>query len=187
MTNRVNISLRTKTLANVIATTALIAMIFTVTSTSGRSVNARMMGDHGASWVGNMTDGLQEHQQKMINNGTINLEQTFFEAIGSKINTSLTQAMTTAEQSVGNDSFALAAFGAEDNGFYTYGIIVGTPGMKFYHVKVDPGTGQILATQEQSQKELDKMHQEHSVEVVRNSGSGSGSGGISGFPFLIPH
>jgi hypothetical protein len=88
----------------------------------------------------------------------INLEQTIFETINSKINTSLTQAMTTAEKSIGNDSFVLASFGAEDNGYFTYGIIVGTPGMKFYHVKVDPGTGQILAAQEQSQKDLEKMH-----------------------------
>jgi hypothetical protein len=47
----------------------------------------------------NMTSGLQDHQQKMMINGTINLEQTIFEAIGSKVNTSLTQAMTTAELS----------------------------------------------------------------------------------------
>jgi hypothetical protein len=40
-----------------------------------------MMGDHGC-WVGNMTSGLQEHQQEILINGTINLEQTIFEAIG---------------------------------------------------------------------------------------------------------
>jgi hypothetical protein len=47
----------------------------------------------------NMTSGLQDHQQKMMINGTINLEQTIFEAIVSKVNTSLTQAMTTAKLS----------------------------------------------------------------------------------------
>ena len=76
-----------------------------------------------------MTSGVKDHQQKMIINGTINLEQTIFQAIDSKINTSLTQAMTTAEQSVGNDSFALAAFGAEDGGYFAYRIILGTPGI----------------------------------------------------------
>jgi hypothetical protein len=115
-------------------------------------------------------------------NGTINLEQTIFQAISSKINTSLTQAMIAAEHSVGNDSFASAAFGAEQGGYFTYRIILGTPGMKFYNVIVDPGNGQILATQEVSQKKLEKLHQEHSLEVVR-----SNSGSIVGFPFLIPH
>ena len=56
-------------------------------------------------------------------NGSINLEQTIFEAIGSKVNTTLTQAITTAEQSVGNNSFALAAFGGDHDGFLAYTIL----------------------------------------------------------------
>jgi hypothetical protein len=51
--------------------------------------------------------------------------------------------------------------------------------MKFYNVIDDPGNGQILAIQEVSHKELEKMYQEHSAAVVRGSGDG--------FPFLIPH
>jgi hypothetical protein len=74
------------------------------------------------------------------------------------------------------------AFGAEDGGYFTYRIILGTPGMKFHNVIVDPGNGQILATQEVSQKELEKMHQEHSAAVVHGGGSS-----VGGFPFLIPH
>jgi hypothetical protein len=165
-------------------TVVLTAMMSVVIFTSNYSINAQMMGDHG-DWVGNMTFGVKDHQQKMIINGTINLEQTIFEAISSNINTSLTQAMSTAEQSVGNDSFALAAFGSEDGGYFTYRIILGTPGMKFYNIIVDPGNGQILTTQEVSQKELEKMHQEHSAAVVRGNGNDGGS--VSGFPFLIPH
>jgi hypothetical protein len=164
------------------ATIILTAVISMVTFTDNYSINAQIMGDHGG-WVGNMGSGVKDHQQKMIINGTINLEQTIFEAIGSKINTSLTQAMITAERSVGSDSFALAAFGAEDGGYFTYRIILGMPGMKFYNVIVDPGNGQILAIQEVSQMQLEKMHQEHSAEVVRGSGGGS----VGGFPFLIPH
>ena len=173
--------MRPKTLAAfVIATATLIAMMGVVASTSEHSINAQMMkGDHGG--FGNMTSGLQEHQLKMMINGTINLEQTIFEAIGSKINTSLTQAMTTAEQSVGNNSFALAAFGGDHGGYLVYTIILGTPGMKLYNVLVDPGNGQILATQEISPKELEKMHLEHSAAVVRTGGN------LSGFPFSLPH
>jgi hypothetical protein len=104
-------------------------------------------------------------------------------AINSKINTTLTQAMTTAERSVGNDAFAMAAFGSEEGGYFAYRIILATPEMKFYYVKVDPGKGQMLETQEISQKELDRMHKEHSAMVVSNSGSV----GVTGFPFIIPH
>jgi hypothetical protein len=91
--------------------------------------------------------------------------------------------MTTAEQSVGNNSFALAAFGTEQGGYFVYRIILSSPGMEFYNVIVDLGNGQILATQEVFRKELEKMHQEHSAEVVRSGGSDS----VAGFPFLIPH
>ena len=61
-----------------------------------------MMGER--SDYGNKTSGPQE---KMMINGTINLQQTIFEAIGSKVNTTLTQAITIAEQAIGNNSFAL--------------------------------------------------------------------------------
>lgn len=159
---------------------ALIVMMSVLTPMSKQSVNAQMMGHTS----GNMTASLQELQQKVMANGTINLEQTILEAIGSKVNTSLTQAITTAERTVGNDSFAVAAFGGEYGGYFTYQIILGTPRMEFYTVLVDPGNGHILATQKVSAAELEKMHQEHSAEVVR---SGSGGGGGIGFPFLIPH
>jgi hypothetical protein len=171
----------------VIAIAALITVMSTLTQSGERSVNAQMMGDHGGGWAGNMTSGQQQqqHEQKMINNGTISLEQTIFQAINSQINTSLIQAMTTAERSVGNDSFAVAAFGSEEGGYFAYRIILATPEMKFYYVKVDPGNGEILETQQVSQKELDKMHKEHSAMVVSNNGSRSV--GVSGFPFIIPH
>ena len=163
----------------------LTAVISIVTFTGNYSINAQVMGDHGG-WVGNMTSGVKDHQQKMIINGTISLERTIFEAINSKINTSLTQAMTTAERSVGKDAFAVAAFGSEEGEYFVYRIILATPGMEFYWVKVDPGNGQILATQQVSQKELDKMHFEHSA-MVASKGDGGEEDGVSGFPFIIPH
>lgn len=168
---------------SVIATATLIAMI-SVISTNEHSINAQIMGDHGG--FGNMTSGLQEDQQeKMMEdhggfrvNGTINLEQTIIEAIDSKVNTSLTQAITTAEQSVGNNSYALAAFGADQGGYFTYIIILGTPGTEFYNVIVDPGNGQILSSQESSQKEIEERHLKHSAAVVEDAGTGVGSFGL---------
>ena len=193
MTKQVNISIsryrgrRLKTSAAYVMTAAaaiLIAMMGVVTPMSEHSINAQMMMGNHDGFGGNMTSGLQELQQKAMTNGTINLEQTIFNAIRSKVNISLIQAMTTAERTVGNNSFAVAAFGGEDGGYFAYQIILGKPGMEFYTVLVDPGNGHILATQKVSAAELAKMHQEHSAEVVR---SGSGGSSAAGFPFLIPH
>jgi hypothetical protein len=172
---------------SLIVVAAMIAAMSILAPIGERSVNAQMIGNHDAGWIGNMTSGQQQrqHEQKMINNGTINLEQVVFQAINSRINTSLTQAMTTAEKSVGNDAFAVASFGSEEGGNFAYRIILATPDMIFYYVKVDPGNGQILDTQEVPQKELDKMHKEHSAMVVNNSGNEDG--GLNGFPFIIPH
>jgi hypothetical protein len=159
--------MKSKTLAaTVIATATLIAtMMGIITSTNGHNVSAQMMmGDRGSSF-GNMTSGQQQI------NGTINLGQTIFEAIGSKVNTTLTQAIATAEQSVSNNSFALAAFGGEHGGYLVDTIILGTPGMKFHKVIVDPGNGQVLASQEISHKEWMKMQQ------MMMHGGGRGSGG----------
>jgi hypothetical protein len=189
MTDQVDLGLRNYRcrnrmafIINLIAIAALTAI--TLASNEERSVNAQMMGNHREA--GNVTfSQRQQNEQKTINNGTINLEQVIFHAINSRINTSLIQAMSTAERSVGNDAFAVAAFGSEEGGYFAYRIILVTPEMKFYWVKVDPGNGQILNTQEVSQMELDMMHKEHSAMVVSNNGSGSV--GVSGFPFIIPH
>lgn len=150
-----------------------------IASVSEQSVSAQMtIGHHG----GNMTSGVPELQQKVAANGTINLRQTILKAIISKVKTSLTQAIMTAERTIGNNSFAVAGFGGEYGGYFAYQIIFGTPSMEFYTVLVDPGNGHIIATQKVSAAELEKMHQEHPAEVVR-----SGSADGIGFPFLIPY
>ena len=134
---------------------------------------AQMIGEHGDN-----TSGLHEDQQEMTINGTINLEQTIIEAIDSKVNTSLIQAITSAEQSVGINSFALAAFGANIGGSLLYTIILGTPGTDFYYTIVDPGNGQVLSSQKSSQKEIEDMHLKHSEAVVEDEGIDAGSFGL---------
>ena len=178
---------RRKTLAaNIITIVTMITLTNSI-FLSEHGVDAQMMGDHAVGRAGIITSGQQQqqHEQRMINNGTINLEKIIFQSIESRINTSLSQAMANAEKSLGNNSLAVAAFGSEEGGYFAYRIILATPEMEFYWVKVDPGNGQILQTQQVSQKELDKMHREHSAMVVSNSGSGSF--GVTGFPFIIPH
>jgi hypothetical protein len=155
----------------VIMTVALIAMIGVV-SHSLQQVSAQNMTKMRD--FGNMTSGM--HEKKMMINGTINLEQTIFDAIGSKINTTLTQAITTAEKTVGNNSFAMAAFGGPHDEYLVYTIILGTPGMEFHKVIVDPGTGQVLASQELSHEEWMKMQQMQ--HMMHSSMGGLSDGGM---------
>lgn len=95
-------------------------------------------------------DAKQNHEKI---NGTINMMNTMYQALGSKFNVSLSQAISTAEQTIGNGSNAMSANGEERGGFLVYSIIVGTPDMKFYNVIVDPGNGQVLASNEISMME----------------------------------
>ena len=69
-------------------------------------------------------------------NGTLNMMETMFKAIGDKFNVTLPQAISTAEQSVGNGSFAMAANGEEKDGFLVISVILGSPDMKFTKVLV---------------------------------------------------
>ena len=54
-----------------------------------------------------------------------------------------------------------------------YTIILATPGMEFNKVIVDPGTGQVLASQEISQKDWMKMQQ---MEQMMHSDGPGGKG-----------
>ena len=56
--------------------------------------------------------------------------------------------------------------------YLVYTIILGTPRIEFNKVIVDPGTGQILASQEISQKEWMKMQQ--MGEMMHSDGLGGG-------------
>jgi hypothetical protein len=47
----------------------------------------------------------------------------------------------------------MSANGEERDGFLVYSIVLGTPDMKFYNVIVDPGNGQVLASDEMSMME----------------------------------
>jgi len=84
----------------------------------------------------------------------------------STVNTSLSQAITTAEQSIGNNSYAIGAFGEDRGGSLVYRVILGTSGTEFYDVAVDSESGHVLTTQELSQKGLEDEHLEHSQKML---------------------
>jgi uncharacterized membrane protein YkoI len=116
---------------------------------------AQMMGGNDTSMTksGNRT-------MKMEGNitGSVDLMSVISEAIGSKINVSLSDAATSAETSVGNESHAVSAELGENSGFLVYNIMVINPNMNFSRVVVDPGTGEILLSEPISKEQHMMMH-----------------------------
>lgn len=127
-----------------------------------------------------------EHKKYEKINGTINMMETMYQAIEAKFNVSLADAITTAEQSVGNDSYAMSANGEEKDGFLIYSIILGSPDMKFTKVMVDPGNGEILQTKNISMMEWMMMmhsqgHQDMDMKGMHSSSGGAGYSGGQGY------
>jgi uncharacterized membrane protein YkoI len=108
--------------------------------------------------TGNMTaDGMMMRPGQNITS-SINLMNIIGQAIGSNVNISLSDAATTAEGSVGNDSHAVAAHIDEQNGYLVYNVMVIDPSMNFSKVIVDPGNGQVLFSKQLSKEEHMMMH-----------------------------
>ena len=119
-----------------------------------------------------------EHEKYEKINGTINVMETMYQAIESKFNVSLADAVTTAGQSVGNGTDAMSANGEEKDGFLVYAIILGSPDMKFTKVLVDPGNGEVLQTKEISMMEwMMMMHSQGHQDMGMKGMHGGGGGG----------
>ena len=145
-----------------------------------------MMRDN---YDGNKMMGMtgMEHKKYEKINGTLNVMETMYQAIEAKFNVTLADAITTAEQSVGNGSYAMSANGEEKDGFLLYSIILGSPDMKFTKVLVDPGNGEVLQTKNISMMEWMMMmhsqgHQDMGMKGMHGGGGyenwemGPGSG-----------
>ncbi len=121
-----------------------------------------------------------DHKEYEKINGTLNLMETMYQAIESKFNVSLADAITTAEQTVGNGSYAMSANGEEKDGFLVYSVILGSPDMKFTKVLVDPGNGSVLQTKNISMMEWMMMmhpqgHRDMSMKEMHGSPAYGGS------------
>jgi uncharacterized membrane protein YgcG len=124
----------------------------------------------------------KEHKMYEKINGTLNVMETMYQAIGDKFNVTLSDAIATAEQSVGNDSQAMSANGEMKDGFMVISVVLGSPDMKFTKVLIDPGTGTVLQTNPISMMEwMSMMHpQGHDDKKMKGMHSGS-SGGSQGY------
>jgi len=130
-----------------------------------QNAEAQMRGI-AATDTGNITPGMMTMKpgdNMMMAGGknitsSINLMNIIQQAIGSKVNVSLSDAATTAEASVGNGSHAVAAHIDEQNGYLVYNVMVIDPSMNFSKVIVDPGNGQVLLSKQISKEEHMRMH-----------------------------
>lgn len=122
---------------------------------ANQSAKAQMMGGND---TGMMKSG--DRMTKMDGNitGSVDLMSVISQAIGSKINVSLSDAATTAETSIGNESHAVSAGLGENSGFLVYNIMVIDPNMNFSRIVVDPGTGEILLSEPISKEQHMMMH-----------------------------
>jgi uncharacterized membrane protein YkoI len=148
------------------------------TNMTGEDNTMMMKDNYGKSMMG------KEHKKYEKINGTLNMMETMYQAIGEKINVTLSEAISTAEQSVGNGTMAMSANGAEKDGFLVFEILLGSPDMKFTKVLVDSGNGQVLKTEPVSMMEwMMMMHsQGHGDYDKGMKGMHSGSyGGSQGY------
>jgi uncharacterized membrane protein YkoI len=147
----------------VIATFAAILLVTGVGLGNGASNLNLSKQNADAQMMGGNETGMMKSGDKMTemgNNitGSINLMSVIGEAIGSNINVSLSDAATTAETSVGNDSHAVSAELGEEGTFLVYNIMVIDPNMNFSKVIVDPGNGEVLSSEQISKEQHMKMH-----------------------------
>jgi hypothetical protein len=143
-----------------LATIGIFAVLLTAVWALGdvitkQNAAAQTMGTT-ATDTGNMTvPGVMMKPDQNITS-SINLMDIIHQAIGSKVNVSLSDAATTAEASVGNSS--VAAHIDEQNGYLVYNVMVIDPSMNFSKVIVDPGNGQVLSSKQISKEEHMRMH-----------------------------
>jgi len=135
---------------------------------------------------------MKEHEKYEKINGTLNMMETMFQAIEDKFNVTLPQAISNAEQSVGNGSIAMSANGEEKDGFLVISVVLGSPDMKFTKVLIDPGTGLVLQTKPMSMmewmsmmhsqghedKRMKGMHGEYGMGMKEKQGEGYGEYGM---------
>ena len=83
--------------------------------------------------------------------GSIQVNPTIRQAIGSQVHTNLSNAVTIAEKAVGANSHASSARLTVQRGFLVYSVLVRDPTNNSLHrVIVDPGNGKVLANEQPS-------------------------------------
>jgi hypothetical protein len=158
-----------KTLTTTTKTIFCVMILAAVIAMSGTSIFTTILQNasaqtNNATGTNMMTDTMMKPGDMTMTMGdenvtsSINLMNIISNAIGSQIKVSLSNATTTAETSVGNNSHAVAAHIGDVNGYLVYTIFVLDPNMNFNTVIVDPGNGQVLSSKQMSMEEHSMMH-----------------------------
>ena len=113
--------------------------------------------------------------------GSINLMSTITNAIASQVNVSLSEAASSAEKHVSDDSHAVVANIGEENGYLVYSVCVLDANGKLHKIIIDPANGTILLSRELSEMELMMIH--HGMMMghgMMNNGMMMGHGMMQG-------
>jgi uncharacterized membrane protein YkoI len=128
------------------------------------------------------TASMTGNPQQLKNiSGSIPLQSTIGQALRSEILVSMSEAVTTAENTVGANSTVVGAFLSPLKGFLVYNLAVIGSNNTLYKVFIDPGNGDILHTSEGRQ--LDSFHllmpgpYRHGKELGDKRGFGHGDSG----------
>ena len=126
-------------------------------STSAQIMTGANMTDR------NMTEMMNPRMMPLVKGenvtGSINLMSIISNAIVSQVNVTLSEAATSAENNVGNDSHAVVARIGGENGYLVYIVCVLDLNGKLHKIIIDPADGRILLARELSIGELMMMHQ----------------------------
>src|SRR5215208_4371503 len=149
-----------------VSSTVILAIVMVLSGASSfitiqQNASAQKTADPSATNM-TMSDTMMEPRDMMMRGenvtSSINLMNIITNALGSQIKVSLSNATTIAENSVGNNSHAVAAHLGDENGYVVYTIFVLDPSMNFNTVIVDPGNGQVLSSKQISMEEHLMMH-----------------------------
>jgi hypothetical protein len=127
-----------------------------------QSTSAQMMAGPSIT-DGNMTEMMRLGMIPLFKGenvtGSINLMSTISNAILSQVKVTLSEAVTSAENNVGNGSHAVVGRIGGENGYLVYNVCVFDPNGKLHKIIIDPADGKILLSRELSGVELMMMHQ----------------------------
>ncbi len=106
-----------------------------------------------------MADSIKSSKISNADNftGSISIFQPIINEFKSSINTSLTDAISTAEQLLGNNATTLAAFIHPEREYIVYNVFSLDANNNPHKVIVDPGNGNILTSQQISFMEMMMM------------------------------
>jgi hypothetical protein len=105
--------------------------------------------------------------------GSIPISQILADAFKTHVHVSLNDAITTAENNIGNNSTTIAAFIHPEKGFVVYDIFTVDSNNDLHKVIIDPGDGSVLSSQKMTFKEMMSMvHGGGSEGMMKGHGMG---------------